>query len=147
MADAAYGVAMREPNKPLELPFTFGLYDFYNKKMVIRKSLKKEELKIDRFHLYHLGTVTISQVHGAHMLHWKVSILLVFRIKNGNCMFLLNLRDRITIKKAKRRKIMSGWIGLYWLKNDIVNCKIRIHAVSYSHEYGFYNTEDGSFRH
>ena len=61
MADAAYGVAMREPNKPLELPFTFGLYDFYNKKMVIRKSLKKEELKIDRFHLYHLGTVTISQ--------------------------------------------------------------------------------------
>lgn len=29
--------------------------------MVIRKSLKKEELKIDRFHLYHLGTVTISQ--------------------------------------------------------------------------------------
>jgi len=61
MADAAYGVADCNPKSEVELPFTFGLYDQLNKKhLLANKSITKQNIVIDKFHLYKLGTSIIS---------------------------------------------------------------------------------------
>ena len=61
MADAAYGVANYDPKGEAELPFTFGLYDQINKKHLLgNKSIAQQDIIIDKFHLYKLGTSSIS---------------------------------------------------------------------------------------
>ncbi len=70
MSDAAFGMAIREEKKPLELPFTLGFYDELNKKFVIHnRKITKEEIVIDQFHLYKLGRAALS----AQCLVWLTS--------------------------------------------------------------------------
>lgn len=62
MDDAALGVAIRPNAKPLEVPFTFGVYDGHEKgsHLLNGGSIKREEIVPDRFHLYKLGTTHLT---------------------------------------------------------------------------------------
>ncbi|MFA6101727.1 MAG: DUF4838 domain-containing protein [Victivallaceae bacterium] len=61
MADGVYGIANYNPKGEVELPFTLGLYDQINKKhLLANKSIDQQDIIIDKFHLYKLGTSSIS---------------------------------------------------------------------------------------
>jgi len=60
MADGAYGIANYNPQAEVELPFTFGLYDQLNKKHLLTNKIVQQDIIIDAFHLYKLGTSGIS---------------------------------------------------------------------------------------
>lgn len=59
--EGAFGYAMRDPKIRKEMPFTFGFYDQQNKKYLTGNKLTRKDIVIDKFHLYKMGTVTISQ--------------------------------------------------------------------------------------
>lgn len=56
--DAALGMALSE--KRLELPFSFGFYDSYNRKFVTSRKIGKNEIVPDKYHCYKLGRVKLT---------------------------------------------------------------------------------------
>ena len=57
--DAAFGQAIYDPKTELELPFTCGLYDSVGKRFLLNRKIAKDEIVIDRYHLYKLGDAPI----------------------------------------------------------------------------------------
>ena len=74
--DAAVGFAVYDAKKDLELPFTCGFYNEISKKFLLTRKIKKEEIKIDRYHLYKIGEAPISSSGCLvwTMSSWRVSI-------------------------------------------------------------------------
>ena len=83
-ADAACGVALvRDYDK--DLPIEFGFYDDQAKKMGIKRVLKSEEIKPDRYEIYKLDRVTITPNCRVWMTtSWIFTVLLNEAYVEGN---------------------------------------------------------------
>lgn len=64
MKDAAAGKAARDPEleqkNPLTYPFRCGFYDQVNKRFIIDRKIRPEEIKPDKFHFYKVGKVRLT---------------------------------------------------------------------------------------
>ena len=70
---AALGIALAEQR--LELPFSFGFYDSYNRKFITSRKIAKNEIIPDKYHLYKLGRVKLTpQCLVWCSGSWKISI-------------------------------------------------------------------------
>lgn len=74
MKDAAFGVAIHHNKKGLALPFPCGFYDQVSKRFILNRTIKKEEIVPDRFHLYKVGSAPIGQGGYLWTTNWQVGI-------------------------------------------------------------------------
>ena len=58
-SDAGFGRAITaKKNKKTEVPFTCGVYEASGRKFLLNRSIKKDEIVIDKFHYYKIGETT-----------------------------------------------------------------------------------------